>query len=148
VEGRISADGEDLAASTVALTFGAGALTVLAEGEPAGDPAKVQEVMRGPRVLDVARFPQVTFRSRAVAGRVASPGVYELQVTGDLSVHGITRAFTLPVKVEVGGDGLTASGVTVIRHDQFGMEPVSVAGVVKVKNEIRVTYRFVARAGP
>jgi len=41
---------------------------------------------------------------------------------------------------------LTASGKTVLRHDQFGMQPVSVAGgSVKVKNEIEVEYRIVAR---
>jgi hypothetical protein len=40
---------------------------------------------------------------------------------------------------------LTASGKTVLRHDQFGMQPVSVAGVVKVKNEIAIDYRIVAR---
>jgi hypothetical protein len=42
---------------------------------------------------------------------------------------------------------LTASGKAVLRHDQFGMQPVSAAGgSVKVKNEIDVEYRIVARA--
>ena len=46
----------------------------------------------------------------------------------------------------VSGDTLTASGKAVLRHDQFGMEPVSAAGgSVKVKNEIAVEYRIVAR---
>lgn len=146
LEGHIAADPADLAASTLSLTFQAGALTVLPEGEPAGDPPKVEEAMRGPKVLDVARFPTVKFQSRSVAGKPASPGVYDLQVTGDLSIHGVTRAITLPVKVEVQGDSLTAAGKAVLRHDQFGMEPVSVAGVVKVKNEIVVSYKIVARA--
>lgn len=146
LEGRIAADPADLAASSLGLTFAAAALTVLPAGEPAGDPPKVEEAMRGPRALDVARFPTIAFRSRAVTGREASPGVYDLQVAGDMTIRGITRAMTLPVRVELRGDALTASGRAVLRHDQFGMEPISVAGVVKVKNEIVVTYKIVARA--
>jgi polyisoprenoid-binding protein YceI len=58
----------------------------------------------------------------------------------------VTRPITLPVHVEVSGDTLTASGKAVLRHDQFGMLPVSAAGgSVKVKNEIAVEYRIVAR---
>jgi len=58
----------------------------------------------------------------------------------------VTRPITLPVHVEVSGDTLTASGKAVLRHDQFGMQPVSVAGgSVKVKNEIAIDYRIVAR---
>ena len=39
-------------------------------------------------------------------------------------------------------------GKTVLRHSEFGMKPVSAGGgTVKVKNEIGVDYRIVARAG-
>ena len=58
----------------------------------------------------------------------------------------MTRALTLPVHVEMAGETLTASGRTTLRHDQFGMTPVSAAGgSVKVKNEIPVEYRLVAK---
>ncbi len=146
LSGEVAADPADLGASRVSLAFEAGALTVLPQGEPAGDPPKVEATMRGPKVLDVGRFPSITFKSQSVSGRAAASGGYDLQVAGDLTLHGVTRAMALPVNVEVSGDTLTASGTTVLRHDQFGMEPVSVAGVVKVKNEIQVVYRIVARA--
>jgi polyisoprenoid-binding protein YceI len=144
--GEVQADPANVAASTVRLVFDTAGLKVLPEGEPAGDPPKVEEAMRSAKVLDVARFPQVTFQSRAVAGKPGAGGAYDLEVTGDLVIRGITRAMTLPVKVELQGETLVASGRTVLRHDQFGMQPVSVAGVVKVKNEIVVSYKFVARA--
>lgn len=143
VSGEVIADPADLGASRVSLTFEAGALKVLPEKEPAGDAPKVQEAMRGPKVLDVARFPTITFKSQRVSGREAG-GAYDLEVTGEMSLHGVTRALTLPVHVEVAGDTLTATGKAVLRHDHFGMQPVSVAGVVKVKNEIAIDFRFVA----
>jgi polyisoprenoid-binding protein YceI len=146
LSGEVRADPADLAASTVALTFEAAALKVLPEGEPAGDAPKVEEIMRGPKVLDAVRFPAVTFKSQRVSGRDAGSGAYDLELAGEIALHGVTRPITLPVHVEVSGDTLTASGKAVLRHDQFGMEPVSAAGgSVKVKNEIAVEYRIVAR---
>jgi polyisoprenoid-binding protein YceI len=146
LSGEVTADAADPSASRVALTFEAAALKVLPEGEPAGDPPKVEEAMRGPKVLDSARFPAIHFKSQRVSGREAGGGAYDLELTGELALHGMTRTITLPVHVEVAGDVLTASGKTVLRHDQFGMQPVSVAGgSVKVKNEIAIDYRIVAR---
>ena len=81
-----------------------------------------------------------------MAGRAALAGAYDLDLAGEMTVHGVARALSLPVHVEVTGDTLTASGKAVLRHDQFGLQPISVAGVVKVRNEIGVTYRIVARA--
>jgi len=146
LSGEVAADPADLGASRVSLTFEAGALKVLPEGEPAGDPPKVEEAMRGPKVLDAAQFPKVTFKTQRVTGRETGGGAYDLELAGEIGLHGVTRPVTLPVHVEVSGDTLTASGKAVLRHDQFGMQPVSVAGgSVKVKNEIEVEYRIVAR---
>jgi polyisoprenoid-binding protein YceI len=146
-EGRLEADPDDLARSSVAVTFEASGLKVSAEGEPSGDAPKVQEAMAGPKVLDVARFPTITFQSRQVSGRRTGEGVYELQVTGDLSLHGVTRPVTVPVRVEVAGATLTATGRVAVAQRAFGIEPVSAGGgTVKVKNELGVGFKIVARA--
>jgi polyisoprenoid-binding protein YceI len=146
VSGEIVGDAADLAASRVTLTFQAGALKVLPDGEPAGDAPKVEEIMRGPKVLDAVRFPTITFTSKRVTGRDTGSGTYDLELTGELMLHGMTRALTLPVHVEVSGETLTVSGRATLLHDQFGMEPVSAAGgSVKVKNEIPIEYRLVAK---
>jgi polyisoprenoid-binding protein YceI len=144
--GEVVADPENLGGGSVSLVFDAGALVVLPEGEPEGDPPKVQAAMRGPKVLDAARFPSITFRSQRVSGRPAGLAAYLLDVSGQITLHGVTRPLSLPVRVELAGDTLTASGKAVLRHDDFGMKPVSVAGVVKVKNEIGIDYRILARA--
>jgi len=145
--GEVVADAALLSASRVTLTFEAGTLKVLPEGEPAGDAPKVEDVMRGPKVLDASRFPSITFRSQKVTGRAGAGGTYDLEVTGEMSVHGVSKALTLPVHVELSGETLTATGKAVLRHDDFGMRPVSAGGgTVKVKNEIEVSYVFVGTA--
>jgi polyisoprenoid-binding protein YceI len=146
-EGRVDADPDDLARSSVELSFEASGLKVSARGEPQGDAPKVQEVMAGPKVLDESRFPTVRFRSRQVSGRRTAEGVYELQVAGELSLHGVARVVTLPVRVELSGSTLTASGRASVGQRAFGIEPVSAGGgTVKVKNEVDIEFRIVARA--
>ena len=143
--GEVVADAEDLARSRVSLVFDARALKVTGRGEPADDVGKVQEAMIGPKVLDAARFPEIRFASKSVSGRATGPNAYAVEVAGDLTLHGVTRAVTLPLKIEVTGETLLATGETTIRQKDFGIQPVSVAGVVNVKNELKLTFRIEAR---
>jgi polyisoprenoid-binding protein YceI len=99
---------------------------------------QVQERMLGPEVLDVARFPRITFESTAV--EQAGPG--RLLVHGRLSLHGVTRAVT----VNVTSDNGRFVGVSTLKQREFGITPVSVAGgTVKVKDELKIEFNI--RAG-
>ena len=148
-EGRIEADAEDLSRSSVTLAFQAAALRVTGKGDPPEDVPKVQEAMVGPKVLDAQRFPRIVFTSRKVGGKAVGAGAFDLQVEGDLALHGVTKPLTLPVHIEKAADGtLTATARTVIKHTDFGMKPVSVAGVVNVRNELDLSFRVVARPAP
>jgi polyisoprenoid-binding protein YceI len=140
--GDILADPLDLARSSVCLTLDATSLKVSDRGEPPEDVPKIQQKMVGPELLDVTRFPSVTFRSTKIEGSETGKGVYELRITGDLTLHGAARSTVVQVRVEVASDGLTATGSFVLRHTDFGLTPVSVAGVVKVKNEIAIDYKI------
>jgi len=149
VTGLISVNPGNLGASSVELAFATARFHVRPEGEPEGDAPKVEEVMRGPRVLDSARFGEIRFRSRTVSGRpVGRAGVaveYEVQVTGDLALHGVTREVVVPMRVVLNGDTLTAKGRATIGHDQFGLTPVTAAGgTVRVRNEIEIGFEIVA----
>ena len=54
--------------------------------------------------FDAAKFPEITFRSRAVKRTGADSG----DITGDLTMHGVTRPITLHVKLmsPITGDSL------------------------------------------
>lgn len=144
VSGTVEADPANLSSSSVDLTFASARLRVLPDGEPSGDAPKVEEAMRGPEVLDVVRFPRIQFKSKKVTGQ-ASGGSYDLSLVGELSLHGVTLEITVPVKVTLDGRTLTAVGQTTLRHDQFGMKPVTAGGgTVKVSNEINIAFKVVA----
>lgn len=147
IEGRVAADPEDVGRSSVSLRFPAAGLKLTGRGEPPEDVPKVQAKMEGAEVLDVARFAEILFRSTAVEGREAG-GVWNLRVSGVLTLKGVTRALVLPLRVTLDGGRLEASGQVVIKQTDFELRPISVAGVVKVKNELGLDYKIVGRSGP
>jgi polyisoprenoid-binding protein YceI len=146
--GEVVADPAQLAGSSVRLAFEAAALRVTGTTDSAEDLPKIQETMSGPRLLDVARFPEARFDSRAVSGRREADGSWAIVVTGELRLRAVARPLTLPMRVELSADTLVATGRAAIRQTDFGLQPVSVGGVVKVKNELPIDYRIVARAAP
>jgi polyisoprenoid-binding protein YceI len=130
----------------VTLEFDLAQFKVTGKGEPAEDVPKVQEKMAGPEALDVARHPKAAFRSTAVSGTATGPDSFDLQVRGDLTLHGATAPVTVSMRVARGANAFNATGRAVIRHTDFGMKPISVAGVVKVKNELALEFAVTARA--
>jgi len=78
--------------------------------------------IRSPNFLDVEKYPTITFRSK----QVKSAGQGKLQITGDLTIHGVTKEVTLdvepsePAKV-MGGTRIGASATTKINRKDFGV---------------------------
>ncbi|HXH06731.1 MAG TPA: YceI family protein [Vicinamibacterales bacterium] len=163
--GRVEYDPADPTRSTIVLEFDAAALRVTGRGEPAGDVPEVQRTMLGPRVLDAERFPSIRFQSRAIRLAGASTGEggdraqappgetgarrgrrLSLAVTGDLTLHGVTRSVSTQVDATVDSDELVAGGRLQIRQTDFGIRPVTAgAGTVRVKDALEIEFSLVAR---
>jgi polyisoprenoid-binding protein YceI len=146
--GEIVAAATDLSASSVTLVFSMADVRVVSSEGPAADIPKVQEKMAGPAVLDTGRFPEATFRSLRVTGRKLGPIRFELDLVGELTLHGVTRPLSARISVEVKSDRLVARGQATLKQSDFGIDPVSVAGVVKVKNELALDLEIAAAAVP
>ena len=146
MQGRIILDRTNLSRSTVSVTFEATALKVTGKGEPPEDVPEVQRVMLGDQVLDVQRHPTITFQSRQVSVVKQSTSQMTLGITGDLTLHGVTRPVAVPVTVQLTADGLRATGRTTVQQSQFGIRPVTAgAGTVRVKDEVEVVLSVTAR---
>jgi polyisoprenoid-binding protein YceI len=146
VRGTVVADVADWARSRVSLDFDAAALRVNGAGEPPADVPEVQRVMLGDRVLDAARFPNVSFRSTRVAVKALARDGADLQVEGQVTLHGVTKPLVVPVHVTWDGAGaLVGRGAFSLKQSTFGIQPVTAAGgTVKVRDEVEV--RFVLKA--
>jgi polyisoprenoid-binding protein YceI len=95
--GKIEVNEQDLLQSKVDLTIDASSL----------DSQAVQmreDLIKGEEMLEVAKYPSITFKSTRIASRDAS----HYDVTGDLTMRGITKSITIPI--EFGGLVTTRMG--------------------------------------
>ena len=145
-EGRIEVVDGDPTRSNVVLGFESARLAVVPGSEPADDIVKVEERMRGPDVLAVARYPEISFASTSVSSQAGDGARARIVVAGFLKVRG--RAFPLEIPLEVVHEtpGIVARGALALNLRDLGIEPPSVAGVVKVANRFRL--EFDIRATP
>jgi polyisoprenoid-binding protein YceI len=119
IEGSVLLDKADLTQSSVVITLPV-------EGLDTGV-AQLDAVLKSPDFFDAARYPTITFRST----KVGKAGENGLKITGDLTVHGITKPVTLEAKVnkiglfEIPGvvRAQTAGfdATTVIKRSDFGV---------------------------
>lgn len=146
VEGRVEVrPGEDPARSSVEVRFDARRAAVVPGTEPAGDVPKVEERMRGPAVLDAERYPEIVFASSAAAVEAAGGERYRARVKGELTLKGRPVAIEVPVEVRLEGGGLVATGEIRLELRALGIEPPSVAGVVRVANRFSLSVEIHAR---
>ena len=65
-------------------------------------------------------------------------------VTGDLTLHGVTRPITIPTEVTLSGNDMRARGEFSIERDDFGIKATSAFhGMVRVRNNIKFTFDIV-----
>ncbi len=108
-----------------------------------------QEIERATRdeVLEVAKFPEITYD--CPGSKVTAAGATQLTLAGELTLHGGTRTQTVRVRVFPMGATLRGQGEASVRLSEYGIRPVSVAGgMLKVKDEVKLTYDIVARSQP
>ena len=116
VNGEFELDTADLAKSRISIEI---PISSLSTGV-----GKLDQHLLGPDFFDAAKYPTATFKSKSV--HVVDAG--KLHVSGDLTIHGVTKPVTLDVKVNKIGDhpmkkipaaGFDAS--TRIKRSEFGV---------------------------
>jgi polyisoprenoid-binding protein YceI len=138
--GSVDVDGEDLSRSRVHLVIATSTLQVSARGEPPADVPKVQQTMNGDRVLAIQRYPEVIFDSTGVQISGRQPSAADLLVAGRLTIRGVTKPVTVPVHVTFNGTTLAATGRFSIKQSSYGITPITVAGVVAVKDALEIAF--------
>jgi polyisoprenoid-binding protein YceI len=80
--------------------------------------------LRSPNFLDVQKYPAITFKSK----RAESAGPGKMKITGDLTIHGVTKEVVLdvdgptaPVKDPRGNYHVGASAATTVNRKDFGV---------------------------
>jgi polyisoprenoid-binding protein YceI len=142
IEGGVLIDKTDLTKSSVSVTLPV-------EGLDTGV-AKLDEALKSADFLDATKYPTITFKSV----NVIRTGENSLKITGDLTVHGITKPVTLDAKVnkigvfEIPGviraETAGFDATTVIKRSDFGVAKY----VPAVSDEIPVRITLDAKLAP
>ena len=100
--------------------------------------------LKSPAFLDVDKFPTITFKST----KVESEGANKWKVTGDLTLHGVTKPVVLevegsgaPISDPMGNTRAGASATTKISRKDFGLtwnQPLETGGVM-VGDEVAIS---------
>ena len=135
VSGAVTTNGDGVAGAAVDVTIDASSVDTR---EPQRDTH-----LRSADFFDVATFPAITFRST----RVVPAGDGALTLTGDLTIHGVTRPITLAVTDEGaakdpwGGDRRAFSATGRLSRKDFGLtwNQALEAGGVLVGDDVRIS---------
>jgi len=110
------------------------------------DRREIERVTRR-ELLESSRHPEIVFRSSGVVSRQVAEGRYRVRVTGDLSLHGVSRELEIEALVTFEGDELFAQGGFRLRLTDFDIRPISVAGgLLKLKDEVQLSFDILAQA--
>lgn len=153
VTGKIVFDKEEMKNSWVMVSFPVSALAVdepeqrrrfaLTRPVSESDRKKIDQDMRAAKQLHQARYPQVSFASTRVIAR----GDDRLDVTGKLTIRGVTREVTVPIRYAVEADTFRGEGELTVNHTDFGFKPYSaVLGTIQNDDPIRIRLELVGVA--
>ncbi len=99
------------------------------------------------QVLEAEKFPAIKFASVSVADVKQKGEGRSFTLTGDLTMHGVTKRVSFPVEVVISADQLRATGEARLKQTDFSMKPFEKGmGLIRVSDELTVNFQIVAKA--
>lgn len=106
------------------------------EGPDAADVQKMQQQLRSATVLDAKQYPKIRFETSGLSRKAEG----EWALSGLLTIRGITHAVVIPLRLSRQQETLHITGHFTLQQTDYGMQPVSIMGVVKVANEVDIRF--------
>jgi len=97
-------------------------------------------------VLEIARFPEAKFDSSQIVAEQLKPELYRVNISGPLTLHGVTNTHSFRAQVALGVDSLRSYGEFAILQTDYGIRIASIAGgTLKLQDELKFSFYVVAR---
>lgn len=90
--------------------------------------------------LHTDQFPDITFRGAVVPVESVTQVSFRADVTGHLTINGVTRETTFPVRVVALRDSYLVEGSTMVRMTEFGI-PIPRFFIFVAEDPVKVTLR-------
>ena len=141
--GEVEFDADTLDAASLQLKISADSLAVI-DNMSEADRREIERRARE-EVLEAARYPEIVFQPGKIAAQRSGEGQYLIRLTGQLSLHGITRNQALEASVALTQNCLRAQGKSLLRQSDYRIEPVTaLGGAIKLKDELELSFDIVA----
>lgn len=102
------------------------------------------------RILESDKFPFITFEPLNIKGlpeMLAVGDTFNVQITGNLTIHGVSRTETFEVAVTVVSESeLQGLGATTIFHADYNLSIPKVPIVARVEEQVKLEIAFTATA--
>ncbi|MCO4746209.1 MAG: YceI family protein [Proteobacteria bacterium] len=142
--GTITWDPEDLSACNVAYALKVEDLAVdpgdartwehLHGETPEKDKPKIKANFMGKYQLQADQFPEISFQSQS-----CTQNGDRVDVTGAMTMHGVSHTVTVPMKIDATPDSFTAQGSTELLLTDYGMDPfTALLGALKNENALKL----------
>lgn len=96
-------------------------------------------------VLQADNYPDITFKSTEVKTKKGGGDKLDVEIGGDLTLHGATHHITIPAQVTFNGDSFRASGEFSINRSDYGVKTHSIkGGLIRVRDKVRFTFDILA----
>lgn len=122
-----------------------GTIVVSAASGDSGEKSRDQNMDK--KVLQTARYPEITFQAKSYTGSIASSGDSNIQVSGIFTLHGSPHQITVPMQIHLDGQNLTATGSFVVPYVKWGLKDPSIF-VLKVAKEVHIDLKLVGTTAP
>jgi len=100
--------------------------------------------------LQSDQFPKATFTSTSpvvLPAAIAAGEAVKADVTGQLTIHGVTKEVTIPLDVRVTGSQGEVVGSLKFPFSDFGMTPPSIGGFVTVEPDATLEFKLLLTRG-
>jgi polyisoprenoid-binding protein YceI len=136
IQGNVSIQGTSGAYQVSAATFSVDVTTLSSD-----------RAMRDQRIrvmgLESSRYPTASFTLTtpiALPAAAESGQAVQVQATGNLTIHGVTRTVTIPLQARLSGSRIEVAGSITFPFSDFGMTPPSIGGFVSVQPDATMEF--------
>jgi polyisoprenoid-binding protein YceI len=132
---------DTLGEATVRLKIKTSSLEIMDEVDPKHRSELERRMFQ--EVLETRIFPEIVFKSSHVTANKVSESRYSASVTGNLSLHGVTKSHSFSAQVVVGPDTLRGVGEFKVRMTTYGIKIPSFPGGA-MRDDLKLAFYIVA----
>jgi polyisoprenoid-binding protein YceI len=109
------------------------------------DAAEIENAMLDD-VLETHQFPEIVFVSKNIKMRQTAQATYLAEISGELSLHGVTLRNLIEVEAEFNNRDLRARGEFWLRQSDYNIEQFkALGGSLKVKDAVKISFDIAAQ---